>query len=45
MKCGYGFIHHGIVTYDIKKRDQLRFFVASSEGVKDFKSQALKQPN
>jgi len=46
MKCSYGFIQHGIVIYDIKKRGQLRFFVASSEGVKDFlKSQTLKQPN
>ena len=36
MKCGYGFIQHGIVIYDIQKQDQLRFFVASSEGVKDF---------
>ena len=36
MKCGNGFIQHGIVIYDIKKHDQFQFFVASSEGVKDF---------
>jgi hypothetical protein len=46
MKRGYSFTQHGIVIYDIKKQEKLRFFVASIGGVKDFlKSQALKQPN